>query len=277
MTLSTAHGSASLSRGDKGEAVRELQRLLTVHGYYTGPASGAFDDAVWGSLVYFQQTAIGPDKKVLAVTGSADASTWWALRSSVDDQRAGLPRQDDQHLSEKRLKIIATAERYHGVCENPIGSNHGPQVDLWTGNDDRSKTGPAWCSFFMSAIWHEVLGYYPLGGRIGLCTRSVELAKTRGYWHDGAVLPCPGDQFVMLYEGEREGRGHTGLVTGVEVDRMVLATLVSTIEGNCGHRVARRVREVSTIAGWIDPIRLPRSFRPGLTAGVAAAANEPTV
>jgi hypothetical protein len=243
------------------------------HGFYNGQLSGRWSSLTTDAVIYAQQTLLGPDKKPLTVDGIVGGQTWWALESAPADQSLGLSDSVARKVSKQRDDLLIVANKYYGTAEEPLGSNRSKLIDKWTGfkGDDQ---GPPWCCFFVSAVCNEVLKKYPLGERVGGCVRAVELATKLGLMLERDVMPCPGDQFVMLYE-LKPGRGHTGFVTGVEVIDGK-ATRVSTVEGNCGNRVARRIRDVSTIHCWIDVVGKPRDFAPGLADGTAAKSTEPT-
>jgi peptidoglycan hydrolase-like protein with peptidoglycan-binding domain len=62
-----------LRLGSRGEAVKELQRLLKTAGVYTGSADGIFGAQTQAAVIKFQQT------KKLGVDGVVGAKTWAAL------------------------------------------------------------------------------------------------------------------------------------------------------------------------------------------------------
>lgn len=262
-----------LQEGAAGEWVKLLQRQLRDVGCYQGVVAGVWNQQTTDAVVYFQQTHLGPDHRPLAVDGVVGGQTWWAL-GNANGQSLALEQPKPTKLSERRARLLAIAAKYHGTTEDPPGSNRGKLIDLWTGQTGDGQ-GPPWCQFFVSACWYELLKTHPLGVRLGSCARAVELAMGAGkFMPREGTMPTPGDQFVMLYELQ-PGRGHTGFVTGVEVIDGK-ATRISTIEGNCSNRVARRIRDISTIYGFIDIIGKPREFTPGLGDGTKTTPSEST-
>jgi N-acetylmuramoyl-L-alanine amidase len=67
-----------LSEGDSGDAVRELQQLLTKSGNYNGDIDGDFDALTGSAVRSFQQ------KTGLEVTGIVDDQTWSSLREAAE-------------------------------------------------------------------------------------------------------------------------------------------------------------------------------------------------
>lgn len=142
------------------------------------------------------------------------------------------------------LKVAATQI---GVSEKPRGSNDGPEVRQYLA---AVKLGPgyAWCMAFV--YWcvaqacrdlHQVNPLLQTGGVLRQWNERPALRVT---------TPRPGDVFVMEFA---KGQGHTGFVEAVLADGTI-----RTIEGNTnddgsreGYEVARRVRKVSTIKGFL--------------------------
>jgi hypothetical protein len=277
-----------LKNGVNGADVLELERALLARGYLqTGAPDVVFGDNTQGAVATFQQTHLGRDGKPLAVDGWVGPETWWALHSRDIDQRSGLGYRytipAGIGAQRKEILEVALAEHRAGVREDPMGSNRGPRVDLYTGyaGVPARDAGPKWCSFFVSWALHSAMGVYPLGQRVGSCLKSRELARSYGRWFeadDPAGVIVPGDVFVMLYRadnGALKGTGHTGLVAAVSPD----ARHFNTLEGNCGNRVKLGFRARSTMAGFWHPCdvgTLPTGFETRVFELGASAAREAT-
>lgn len=74
----TESSDPQLSEGDSGDAVRELQQLLTKSGDYNGDIDGDFDALTGSAVRSFQQ------KTGLEVTGIVDDQTWSSLREAAE-------------------------------------------------------------------------------------------------------------------------------------------------------------------------------------------------
>lgn len=74
----------TLQLGSQGVAVAQVQAMLTLLGYYTGPVDGQYQDSTAIAVATFQQAA------GLAVDGVMGANTWAALLPSPNEQAAEL-------------------------------------------------------------------------------------------------------------------------------------------------------------------------------------------
>ncbi len=69
----------TLQRGDRGDDVKVLQRLLEARGLSTGAVRGNSLDLTERAVIAFQSTHAGLDGAPLTANGVADENTWWAL------------------------------------------------------------------------------------------------------------------------------------------------------------------------------------------------------
>jgi len=143
--------------------------------------------------------------------------------------------------------VLAVATEELGNREEPKGSNAGPEIEKYLRSVGLGP-GYSWCMAFV--FW---------------CTEKTRIAwdqpnplvKTAGVLDQWRRMPAErkktvpqvGDVFIMDFG---KGMGHTGFVTRVHNDH------VHTIEGNTndegsreGYEVARRIRKISTIKGFI--------------------------
>ncbi len=77
----------TLQLGSQGVAVAQVQAMLTLLGYYTGPVDGQYQDSTAIAVATFQQAA------GLAVDGVMGANTWAALLPSPNGQAATEPTE----------------------------------------------------------------------------------------------------------------------------------------------------------------------------------------
>ena len=69
-----------LQRGDAGDEVTALQRILQRAGLFRGTISGNFLDLTKEAVVGFQRLHNGARGKRLPATGIVTGATWWALQ-----------------------------------------------------------------------------------------------------------------------------------------------------------------------------------------------------
>lgn len=134
-----------------------------------------------------------------------------------------------------KIVAIAQAELNKGVCEVPMGSNCGPDVEKYT--DGRCE---AWCADFVSWVYKEA-GYPFTGGSSG-GWRIAGGAALQGYFATNEIFftpggkdPQPGD--VIGFKASGSITGHVGIVKSYS------GGTVYTIEGNASDCV--RAREYS--------------------------------
>ena len=187
------------------------------------------------------------------------------------------------------------------VKEIPSGSNRSTEIDRYFDlvgldneghyNSINSKTGKPfnrgypWCAAFVYSMFNDFCK------SIGVANPVVKTARVASLWSkaDSSLkIPIsearkdpnivkPGQIFIMLYG---EGKGHTGIVTAVDVANKSF----TTIEGNTndsksreGHRVGRNTRKLSEarLAGFIDYFKGNRSEKFENTIAKVVA-NAPT-
>lgn len=230
----------------------------------------------------FQSTHLNQKSQALRVDGIVGPETLWALRNPHGaEQRLGLDGYIPRGLSQARAALLLIAHSYSWVKESPDGSNRGEQIDQWTGMQGHGPEvkGPAWCAFYASAVWLEALGSYPLGGRLGSCYATRHAAQQLGCYVEpgGGREPQPGDQAIIIHPTGRPGQeihGHSVFVSSVGVRGDALC--VGTVEGNCGNRVARRIRSVGEFDGWVSLLGDAGEFDRGLPEGLKFGTGEST-
>jgi peptidoglycan hydrolase-like protein with peptidoglycan-binding domain len=244
--------NTTLTIGDSGEAVKQLQRVLAAQGFFKGGIGGNFQQITEKAVVAFQLSHIDEDGKPLVADGKVGPKTWWALANpSGNAQRSGIVSEipGGGRLTIPRLATLKVAREKHraGTREIPDGSNKGDGVD-----EIIAGFGPApWCALFVSFCVREATGFYPMGRRWAHCATFWNAAKKAGRAHavGSGYIPKPGDAFVFVHPN---GTGHTGFVLAVDKPRP--DSDFNTIEGNCGNRVKCGLRSPSErhFAGFVD-------------------------
>ena len=224
------------------------------------------------AVKYFQSRHVDWDGEYLEVDGIVGPKTWWALYSRYSD-RDDIPAEPEEvtmaaavpESDSIRKKVLDTAYKYLGVKEKPRGSNRGKEVDYFKGNTARW----AWCQCFVGRVYKDVTGRYPVGpadksplrwANDPGTARCRAYAKALGFFKSKRVgckvgdpdAPEIGDMYSMYYGA---GRGHTGFVSGLKIDRDGVIIGIYTISGNENDSVKEGYRPFSskTLVGFIDP------------------------
>ncbi|MEI7690928.1 MAG: CHAP domain-containing protein, partial [Actinomycetes bacterium] len=153
---------------------------------------------------------------------------------SVAPAQAG---QSSQTTAE-RIVAIAQQELAFGVHEIPMGSNKGTRIKMYgLATQEPLRYYPAaWCAYFTSWVTQQAgapIGWNGLGD--GLVSRLRDWGHKTGLWR---TVPQPGD-LIAFPE-------HIGIVESIQPNG-----LVTTIEGNTGDAVRRRLRLVKSASGFI--------------------------
>lgn len=255
-----------LRPGDSGQAVLALDQKLLERGVFVPDwerESGTYGPGTVAAVHDFQA------KHGLEVDEVVGPLTWAALDAAPDNSPAIETTLDVSHCDPLTAKMlqVADAEYRRPVFEQPMGSNRGGQVDQYLlghhgdgrwlldygeGLDppqmlgDGRYVGAPWCGRFVLWCVDEACEQLevpsPLWGWGDLASAAKWLAQ--GIRH-GAKKdePAPG-RVALILTG---GHGHVVLVADVEPEGAI-----STIEGNSGNRVARRVRRPSEFAAYVS-------------------------
>lgn len=138
-------------------------------------------------------------------------------------------------------KVIAVAKSQLGKCEQPKGSNRGPEVDQYLASVGINFAA-AWCAAFVYWCHQQagITGVPKTGGVLDMWNKAPKNRVTQ---------PQPGDVVIFDYGS---GKGHTGIIEAVDGDTL------TTIEGNTnddgsreGYEVARRQRSASSAKGFL--------------------------
>jgi hypothetical protein len=246
--------------GDGGrETVRHIQVRLNAVGCGPLEENGIFDTATKRAVKVFQARFGDVTGRPLKIDGEVGSLTWGALFGA-----SSVPSADTapSPLTEEVLRFAATQVR---VMEDPLGSNRGPEVDIYlrsVGLDPASESFP-WCVAFTHFC------YLKAAERRGVPNPHIKTAGVLDHWRKAGAKPdvrrvnkaeavadprlvTPGSLFVIDAGG---GKGHSGIVVSVANGRLV------TIEGNTNpggsrngigvfHRDARKIADINK--GFID-------------------------
>lgn len=130
-------------------------------------------------------------------------------------------------------RVVATAARYVGVRENPMGSNRGTLIDKW----ERfwGMQAQPWCGMFASAVLREsdVTDVSHPATWI-ICSRAKERGWVTNRPVPGALIVWCGTHVEILVSERSPG-------------------VWNTIGGNTGDMVARRVRSLEGATIVVSP------------------------
>lgn len=244
--------------GPDGPEVLQVQQRLNAVGCGPVPESGAFDRATRRGVRLFQSRFPDATGLPLFVDGEVGALTWGALFGGETVPTNGAA---SSALTEAAL---AFAISQIGVMEVPLGSNRGPEVDVYVraaGLDPRG--GFAWCVAFTHFC------YLSAAQQLGMPNPHIKTAGVLAHWNKAASVPGilrvkrdeavanpalvrPGALFIIDLGG---GLGHSGMVESTANGRLV------TVEGNTNdagsrngigvfRRTARKIVEINK--GFVD-------------------------
>jgi hypothetical protein len=238
-------------------AVRSIQHRLNQLGCGPIGEDGSFGAKTEEAVQLFQARSADQFGTPLTVDGRVGHTTWAALFAT----EIPAATQSETPLQEE---VIRVASSQVGAMENPLGSNRGPQVDLYlrsVGIDPASGSFP-WCAAFVYFCFQQA------ASKLGVANPALKDAGVLDSWSKAGTtgkhriaaseaihtpgLVKPGLVFLLKLGS---GNGHMGLVEKVEGERL------TTIEGNTntngsreGIGVFRRSgRTISAISlGFLD-------------------------
>ena len=105
-----------LRPGDKGDAVKEVQRLLTGYGYYAGKVDGKYSTATTTAVRNFQRY------NSLSVDGKVGPKTLAVLRSG---NAVSAPLKPNETNNAASVKVVQTLLRDLGYYNGKIDGKYG--------------------------------------------------------------------------------------------------------------------------------------------------------
>jgi hypothetical protein len=151
---------------------------------------------------------------------------------------ASAQAQASSQTTAQRIVAIAQQELALGVREIPKGSNKGARIKMYglaTQAPLRYYPAP-WCAYFTSWVTKQAgvpIGWDGLGD--GWVPRLRDWGRKTGLWR---TVPQPGDLIAFPQ--------HIGIVESIQPNG-----LVTTIEGNTGDALLRRLRLIKSASGFI--------------------------
>jgi hypothetical protein len=120
------------------------------------------------------------------------------------------------------------ALRHVGVCEDPIGSNRGPEIDAWA-REFGSPLGSYWCAL-SAGMARKVGGLWVPSHDVGSCDEWVLQASASGLLRND---PEPGAVVIYTNRNRIVGGRYDGQLDAVHMGLVLRVTPTPmSIEGN---------------------------------------------
>lgn len=176
---------------------------------------------------------------------------------------SGLVKSSDNNTAKEETTVGVTAQDYLNVWRSWIGFSEANGkfkqiIDLYNSMKPLPrgyavKYTDEWCDTTVSAAAIKA-GCVDLVGRECGCEEHVKIFKSMGIWiEDGTITPQPGD--IILFNWDSSVQPNNGYSDHIGVVESVSNGKITTIEGNKGEAVARRVLSVGNgnIRGFARP------------------------
>lgn len=214
-------------------SVTLIQKRLNQLGCGPVGEDGDYGPQTQEAVELFQMRSADHFGDPLDVDGRVGPLTWASLFATPEvpvNTDAGKP------LLVQTLRFAGTQI---GVMEQPLGSNRGPQVDLYL-KSAGAELGSPWCAAFVYFCFQQG------SNTLGIANPVVRTASVLDHWNRAGAagiprlgtdectatpaLVKPGMIFIIIHPN---GTGHCGLVESVT------GTLLTTIEGNTNETGSR--------------------------------------
>jgi hypothetical protein len=154
---------------------------------------------------------------------------------TTDPSPVGLPsslRSSGQAQSEGLTSGVAAAidyaRRHIGVCEDPVGSNRGPEIDAWA-EEFGSPLGSFWCALSVGKAC-KVGGLWIPSHDVGSCNEWIFQATRAGLIKND---PEPGAAVVYTNGKKNAGGRYDGQLDAVHIGLVLcVQPVLLSIEGN---------------------------------------------
>jgi peptidoglycan hydrolase-like protein with peptidoglycan-binding domain len=211
-----------------GEDVKYAQKLLTTRGgYYTAELDGEFGP-LSAQASYRAQYWLGYAKPSQSFGTNLEKLLLGKVQPSPEAKQRIAQRKKQGESGPLRERALAQMETFVGICEQPAGSNHVPEINGWWGQGD-----VAWCARCVSKA------YVSAGSKAFVRGRNYEYVPTlvgdARAGRNGLTVtlePKPGDLVCFDWDSSNFGTGnnHVGMFkSGSKAN-------FKTIEGNVDSR-----------------------------------------
>lgn len=231
---------ALLKKGDSGQAVKELQKMLQELDYNI-PITGVYDTATFNAILHFQSSHLDKFGRPLELDGKVGDLTMWALQNPRAKAAAGvidftkMPASSFGGTAMGRAALKTAIDEILAGAGEIGGNNKGKFVKKYL-QPTGLPEGNSWCAGFVSWCFLQAAGgdktrmpfNYTAGAR-----NIFNQYKAKGWVIDNKTQnPEPGDIAAFWRVSLPSGYGHIGIV------HHFADGFVHTIEGNKAAKVA---------------------------------------
>ena len=154
-------------------------------------------------------------------------------------------------------QVLAIARQYLGTVGNGSG-NHAHILSVYNAHKPlaqnyKVRASDNWCDTFVSFVMITAGAAALTKTECGV-ERHTKLFKALGIWHeDGKMTPKAGD--IIVYNWDDHTQPNDGFADHIGFVEKVSGHTITTIEGNKGNKVARRMLSVGAgqIRGYARP------------------------
>lgn len=220
-----------------GDAVKYAQRLLKKHGYYTSKIDGEFGPLT-AQACFRAKYWLGYAKPVQTFGTDLEKLLLERTQPSAAAKLRIARRQKQAQATPVRQKALAQMEKFVGLVEQPLGSNHVPAINGWWGRGDG-----AWCARTVSKAY--ILAgskAFSRGQNYQYVPTLVGMARAGNGGLTVTLDPKPGDLVCFDWDGSNftSDDNHIGMFRSGTKGRF------KTIEGNVGSRCGYQNRTSSS-------------------------------
>jgi hypothetical protein len=211
-----------------GDDVKYAQNLLKNHGgYYKGKSDGEFGPLT-AQACYRAKYWLGYAKPEQTFATSLEKLLLGKDQPSAEAKKRIARRKKRAQAKPIREKALTQMHRFVGLCEEPLGSNHVPEINSWWGRGDG-----AWCARTVSKAY--ILAgskAFVRGGNYQYVPTLVADARAGRNGLAVTLNPQPGD--LVCYDWDNSNfatdKNHIGMFVSGTRSRF------KTIEGNVDSR-----------------------------------------
>jgi hypothetical protein len=214
-----------------GKAVEYAQRLLKKNGYYTAKIDGEFGPLT-AQGCYRAKYWLGYAKPVQTFGTDLEKLLLGMTHPSRAAKQRIARRQKEARGTPVREKALAQMEKFVGLVEQPLGSNHVPEINSWWGCGDG-----AWCARTVSKA------YIMAGSKAFSRGRNYQYVPTlvgmARAGHGGLTVtlqPKPGDLVCFDWDGSNftSDDNHIGMFRSGT--RGHFKTIEGNVDSRCGYQ-----------------------------------------
>lgn len=210
--------------------------------------SGSFDENVDytydddGNMVEISDVSSEEDKGILGNLIDLLGNVGKQFLSMISGGLISFDQDSNSITATSAQSFVDMCAREIGTAESPAGSNNVKYNTWYYG---KSASGP-WCCVFVQWCFNKA--GIPLPIKTASCVSLYEYYKQNDPGRIHKSNPKPGDIFVYIYSNGTNG--HVGIVKSGS------GSSFTTIEGNCGDKVASKVRYTndSSFVCFISPV-----------------------